>query len=94
MSELLAQFRGQKMDERLRLSVYEGHIEITAEGDPDGVTIRVPLDELGRVETQTILGMTALVIEDAAGIVAATMKMKRSDARRAVKMLDRLQRGN
>jgi hypothetical protein len=92
VTELLAHFEGLEHDQRVRLSVYDSHLEIAAEGESREPVIRVPLDELGRVVLEEVLGMTALVIEDTAGIVAATVRMEPDEAARAIRIVNQLQR--
>ena len=91
MTEPLGQFEGLEQDQRVRLSIYDSHIEIAVHDDPGGPAIKIPFDELGSVEVQEVLGMKALVIEDTAGIVAATVRMDQSDVDQAMRLVDNLQ---
>ena len=91
MAELLAEFVGLQVDQRVHLSIYDSHIEIAVKDTSKGPVLKVPLDELGDIRIEEVLGMRALVIEDTGGVVVAAVRMEDPDAERAGRVLDRLQ---
>ena len=90
VARLIAQFTGRELGQSVRLSVFESYLEIAMEMGPEGVAVRVPMEELGRVEVEEIVGVPMLVIEDVEGILVAGLRMERSDARLAENVIDRL----
>jgi hypothetical protein len=87
VAALIAEFQGQELDQPVRLSVYDSHIEISLDSGESAVTIKVAAEELGRIEVVAVLGVPMLVIEDTSGIQVAALAMEGPDAARAEGLL-------
>jgi hypothetical protein len=90
VTKLIAQFEGREIDQQIRLSIFDTHVEISVEEAPPSVVIKIPIEELGSIYESEILGMMALIIEDNGGIVVTALRMDPSEARRAADVLNRL----
>jgi hypothetical protein len=90
VTRLIAQFTGRELGQAVRLSVFDTYLEIAMESGPEGVAVRVPMEELGRVEVEEIVGIPMLVIEDIEGILVAGLRMEHTDARTAERVISQL----
>jgi hypothetical protein len=84
MTRFIERFSGRELFAGgVWLSIFDTHIELTIEGAPEGVGVKVPYDELGPVLVEDVLGNPTLVIEDDAGILVAALGLEAEEARRA-----------
>ena len=90
MARLIAQFTGRELGQAVRLSVYDSYLEIAMESGPEGVAVRVPMEELGRVAVEEVVGIPMLIIEDVEGILVAGLRMEAPDARQAESLIGQL----
>jgi hypothetical protein len=85
--QLIAQFMGRELGQSVRLSIFDTHLELALEEGDTGVSVRVSIDELGRVEVDDVMGLPMLVLEDTEGILVAALRMEVGDARRAERLI-------
>src|SRR5205807_8122984 len=90
VARLIAQFTGRELGQAVRLSVYDSYLEIAMESGPEGVAVRVPMEELGRVAVEEVVGIPMLIIEDVEGILVAGLRMEAPDARQAESLIGQL----
>ena len=89
MTRLIERFSGREaFAGGVWLSIFHTHIELTIEGAPEGVGVKVPYDELGPVWVENVRGNPTLVIEDDAGILVAALGLEAEEASHADALIE------
>ena len=84
----LSFFSGRVLGELVTLSVSSSMVQVRLDHLDCAVSLRVKIEELGKVEVHEIGASTTLFVEDMDGIVLAGLTMAPDEARRAERLIN------
>jgi hypothetical protein len=85
---VLGTFRGKASDVGAVLQIYPRHLDITIEVEGKQATVVVAMDEIGSVDVEDVRETTTLTVEDASGVLVASISMDEASASEAKALID------